>query len=277
MNLINYVLNEIKMKIPIEVLQAAINIDETPETINITSLDEKILRKILKKRVFLDANIVGGIETIIPLNGITPSFSEYYYTIYNIPPEYTMNKEIISALSITYLPSYYNQYSVFSGNFSPFNPIHGIATYNPVNAVANRIGTAAASDGPLKNAHLEIVGYNTILVYANYRLLTNYGIRVILENDENFNNIQPRSYKNFSELCVLAVKAYIYNKLIIAINNGYLSGGQELGEFKNIVDSYSEAEEEYNTYLREVWSKVAFMNDTTRYNRFLNSMLAPDL
>jgi hypothetical protein len=76
---------------------------------------------------------------------------------------------------------------------------------------------------------------------------------------------------------VWAVKAYLYNKLIVPINSGYLSGGQELGMFKSVLEGYSDAEENYQTYLKEIWGQVAFMNDTSRYSYFISSMLAPDL
>lgn len=281
MNALIYAINEIKNTIPFQLLHAGMMIDEEEFTVNLTSLEEKILRKVLRKRVLLDANIVGGVETIIPLNNINPTFSEYFYTIYNIPSELVMNREIISALSLSYLPV--NSSAGQLGAFYGMNGVQGntgftpIQNYNPVMSVADRIGNSAASTGVLSNAHVEIVAHNTLLVYANYRALTNFGVRVVLENDNNLNNIQPRSYKNLGILCTLATKAYLYNKLIIPINSGQLAGGQDLGMFKSILENYSSAEEDYNTYLREVWGAVAFMNDVQRFNRFNRSMIAPDL
>lgn len=280
MNCLIYSINEINRSIPYELLHAGMMIDEQNITANLTSLDDKILRKVIKKRVLLDANIVGGIEAIIPLSNVQPSFVEHYYTVYSVPPEETMNKEIISALSITFMPinghygpvgGYYNNNS--NGIYSQT----GVGSFNPVMSVADRIGNAAAPSGNLTNAHIEIVGYNTLLIYANYRTLASFGVRVLLENDSNLNNIQPRSYKSFSTLCVLATKAYLYNKLIIAINSGQLAGGQDLGMFKSILENYSSSDEDYNTYLREVWGSVSFHNDNTRMNRFIGSMLCPNL
>ena len=279
MNALIYAINEIQNKIPLEILQAGMNIDEQEATINLSSLGDKIMRKVIKKRVLLDANIVGGIETTIGLNNISPSFSEYFYTVYQIPAELTNNKEIISALSISFMPAngYFGQVGgAYAGSGMNSNQAYG-SGFNPVMNVADRIGNAASSSGALTNAHLEIVAYNTVLVYAHYRSLANFGLRVILENDSNLNNISPRSYKNFSILCVLAVKMYIYNKLIIALNNGYLSGGQDLGIFRQKIEAFESAEQDYEEFLKNVWAVTAFMNDTTRYNRFLGSMIAPDL
>lgn len=280
MNALLYAINEINSKIPREILQEALCMGEQPSTVNLTSIDDKILRKILKKRVLIDANIVGGIETTIPLNNIAPSFYEYHYTIYQIPPELTNNKEIISALSMAVMPAngYFGNIGGYGAGSLPNNySVGGLQSFNPVMSVADRIGNAAASMGTLSNAHIEIVSYNTLLIYAHFRTLTSFGVRVILENDSNLNNIQPRSYKNLSKLCVLGAKMYIYNKMIVALNSGFLSGGQELGVFKSIIESYSSAEEDYETFLREIWAPTAFMNDTTRYNKYLGSMISPDL
>lgn len=275
MNALIYAINEITHQIPHELLQAAFTIDDSPETVNLNTVDDKILRKLLRKRVLIDMNITGGIETIIPLNNVQPSFYEYFYTIYQIPPELTMNKEIVSALNIMLMPGsgVFGQGNLGGNSFGNI----GYMNENPVMNVANRIGSAASPSGVLSNAHLEIVGYNTILIYANFRVLTNFGLRVLLENDSNLNNIQPRSYKDVSMACVLACKAYIYNKLIIPVNSGYLASGQDLGMFKSILESYSEAEADYNTFLRERLGAVLFMNDTTRYNKYLSSMINPSL
>jgi len=275
MNALIYAINEITHVIPHELLQAAFTIDDSPETVNLNTVDDKILRKLLRKRVLIDMNITGGIETIIPLNSVQPSFYEYFYTIYQIPPEMTMNKEIVSALNIMLMPGsgVFGQGNLGGNSFGNI----GYMNENPVMNVANRIGSAASPSGVLSNAHLEIVGYNTILIYANFRVLTNFGLRVLLENDSNLNNIQPRSYKDVSMACVLACKAYIYNKLIIPVNSGYLASGQDLGMFKSILESYSEAEADYNTFLRERLGAVLFMNDTTRHNRFISSLISPAL
>lgn len=275
-----YCINEIKHSIPYEVLHAGMTLDEDPQLQALSSLEDKILNKVFKKRVLLAANVIGGIETIIPLAGITPSFSEAMYTVYHVPAEYTMDKEIMSALSLSYLPTagFMGISGGFGGShmvYNPNSPGHGMnsASMN----VASRIGSSYNSSAILSSAHLEIVARNTIAVYAHYQTLANYGMRVVLQNDENLNNIQPRSYQSLSKLTVLATKAYLYNKLIIPINSGYLSGGQDLGMFKSILEGYESAQEDYEVYLREVWGRVAFMNDTTRHSNFLASMLSPNL
>lgn len=270
MNALIYAVNLVHNTIPRELLHAGMMYTEKEATANLTSLDDKLLTKVIRSRVLLDTNIIGGVELIIPITNIQPTFTDYYYTVYHIPPDLIMNRRIISALSISYLPI----------NSTP-DQIGGMYGYggcaNPVTATADRVGDAAASSSVLTNANLELVGPNTVLVYANYRAISNFGIRIVIENDSNLSNIQARSYVNLGTLCVLATKSYIYNTLIIPVNMGVLSGGQDLGVFKSILESYSSAEEDYSTYLREVWGSVALMNDSQRYNRYLGSMLSPNI
>lgn len=259
-----YITNEIKNQIPMELLYAGFTIDEPPEVINLSNLESKIIHKLIKKRVLVDANVIAGIEVLVPIKTLEPRFYEYGYTIYYVEPSLLMSKEMVSCLGITYIPpTAYPTYLNYSTN--------------PVTNTGARVYDSYGSRGVITNAHTEIVARNTVLIYANYRALVDYAMRVVVENDSNFSNIQPRSFKALGTLCTLATKAYLYNKLLIPINSGYLSSGQELGKFQEVLDSYSDTHEQYDTYLREVWGKTAFMNDTTRYNRYLKSMIAPDI
>lgn len=280
MNALQYAISEIKNQIPHEILYAAFTIDDLPETVNLTSLEHKITYKLLKNRVAMDCNIFGGVETIIPLGDIQPISAEAYYTVYQIPPDKTLNKEIIAALSLTFLPIIVN-YATGDYPYAQYNvAAQHVNSGSAIMANANRISTAAADTGVLNNAHLELIGYNTVLVQQTTKTFfnfSNYGLKCLVENNENFSNIQIKTFKAFSTLCVLACKSYIYHKLLIAINNGYLQSGQELGVFKSVVDGYETSEEDYYTYLNEKWRKISMMNDTTRYNTYLRTMVNPGL
>lgn len=280
MSALLYMVNEIKAQIPYEILHAGLYLDEPEVLANLTTLDDKLLTKIIRRRVFMDMNIVGGMELIVPLNNIPPLYYEDFYTIYRIDKKLTYERDIVSALGLSSMPvniGYGSSMPSTAGTAYPYSAGGNNNEFNPINSVAARIGDSHSLAGAIHNAHLELVGPNTVLVNQHYRVLAHMGIRCIVENENNLNNIQPRSWKNLSYLGVLATKAYLYNKLIVAVNSGYLSGGQELGIFKSLIENMDGAEEEYRTYLKEVWGSVAYMNDTGRYSRLLSSMLAPDL
>lgn len=280
MNAIEYALNEISHQIPQDLLYAAMVFEEDHQIVALTSTLDKVRNKVINKRVLLATNMIGGMELLLPLQTMNMSFYDNLYTVYEVPPEPRMFRDIVSALHLSYLPN--SGFFAYGGGmpgtqlgFGPMGPAQ--IGQSPLLSAAGRVSASVASPGVISNAHLEIVAPNCIAVYANYRTLGNVGIRVVVENENNLNNLSPRSYQHFSTLCVLATKAYIYNRLRVAINQGYLASGQELGVFVQILDSYADANEQYETYLREQWGAVAYMNDTTRYNNFLSGLIAPNL
>lgn len=236
------------------------------------SLDEQILNKVIRQRVLYDCNIVGGQTIIVSLENLRPTYVDTYTLIFEIPAELLMHRSLISVLSIGYLPyaSSYNSLGVGMGTVNP-------GSMSDLMSAAQRVGDSMSDIPPISNASVELIGYNTILVRDQLRVTNAYQLRCVVGNEENMNNINPRSFLNFCQLCTFAVKSYIYNNLIVKIDNAYLTGGQELGSIKQLVESYSDAEENYMTYLREVWQAVAYMNNDIDHDRFIRLQISPGL
>lgn len=95
----------------------------------------------------------------------------------------------------------------------------------------------------------------------------------ILENDQAINHLKPKSIAFFKQLVLLAVKAYIYNELILEIDQARLVGGHELGKYREIVESYADADEMYNEKLTEIMGVVFFLNDEEQATRHIRLML----
>ena len=89
-----------------------------------------------------------------------------------------------------------------------------------------------------------------------------------LSKDKNMSHLQKGSYLDFGKLCVVAAKIYIYNKLIIKLDEGYVLGGHNISVIKSKIESYEDAIEKYEELLEE-WFKIEFMNDTTAYREFI--------
>lgn len=236
------------------------------------SIDQQILDKVVKPRVLIDANLVGGTQAIIPLEGLPAKFIDTYSVVFEIPPDRTNYREIVSVLSIGYLP--------VANSFNSMG--NGIGTINPnsmsdLMSAAQRVADSHSNIPLVSNAVCDLIGYNTVLIRDQIRVTSAYNLRCMLANEVNLNNISPRSHLAFAELVKLAVKSYIYNTMLIKIDQAYLSGGQELGAFKSYVESLSDAESMYQTHLREVWQKTAFMNDTLSYDRFIALQISPGI
>lgn len=270
MNILTKAIDEIKWRIPFELLQIAFKDDVQDWRRSPVSLDDKILTKIIRPRVLIDANLVGGQTIIVSLEGLTPKYIDTYTIVYEIPAEKVLYRTIMAVLSIGYLP-FSTAYNSMGAGMGSVNP----NTMSDILSAAQRVGDSVSNIPPISNGSVELIGYNTILVRDQLRVTNAYQLRCVIGNDENLNNISPRSYHVFSRLCELAVKSYIYNKLIVGIDQAYLTGGQVLGEIKNLVDSYADAEENYRTHLDEVWRPTAFANDNMSYQRFIKLQISP--
>lgn len=272
MNAISTALREISFRIPRELLDVTFNQNEGYYKHNITTLDEKILNMVIRPRVLMDANIVGGVSLIIALQGMVPTEYDPYNTVYYIPPESIGYRNIISVLSAVMFP-YGLTSSGGNTNYNYFAQ-NGL---NSVTDVMGRVYDSVANVAIISNATPMLIGTNTVLIKENYRVVSSYGLKCVIDNEESLQNINPRSYLVFGDLCVLAVKSYIYNKLIVKKGKAHLESGQELGEMKNLIDEYRDAEEQYRVYLNEKWRPVAYMNDIPNYNKYIKSMVNPGL
>ena len=268
MNPLSKAIDEIKFRIPRQLLDVAFRDELTGWRRAPVSLDEQILHRVIRPRVLVDCNLVGGQMALIPLEGLPAVYADQFSVVYQIPKTLTLNRSIVSVLSLSYLP--------FAGLCGPtgsnYNSLAG-SLNSPVTMAAQQVANSFSEVPPVSVGYVELVGENTVMFRDSYRVTQAYYLRCILANEENLNNINPRSYPAFSRLCELAVRSYVYNTLIVRIDQAYLQGGQELGVFKSIVEGMADSEELYQTHLREVWRAVAFANDIQSYDRFIKLQL----
>ena len=226
------------------------------------SIDDAIMKQVITPRVLSDSNILGGQEINVSLEGLNPIIPDQVSMIYHIPKDRTQNRSIISALSVSYV-----NYSVVGGVEQGYAPITAHTTNDVLNT-GLAIFNSHASTPPVGTSRVSLIGENTILVSDINRIVTNSYLRCTVEYDDDFNALPARSHLIFCKLVELAVKAYIFNTMPLRMNEVYLAGGQELGKVKEIIESYSDAEQMYQDFLRDRWQKTLFMADSIRYSRF---------
>lgn len=231
------------------------------------NLEEQIINLVIKPKVLVDCDIVGGEQTMIPLEGLTFDKPNPRTTVIRIPKSRTNGRSIMSVLNVSFL-----SYSLMSGYGQQASYGSGLAFSNNDNSAlmgATGAMLAAMDNIPVTStADCKLIAENTISVIDVVSFSQNAYLRCTIANDENLNNIQIRSYSAFSKLVEYAVKAYIYNALIVEVDRAEMVAGMDLGVFKSILESYSDAHQTYHDYLREKWQAIALMNDTAAYHRF---------
>lgn len=273
MNALSKSLSELQYRIPIQVLQLAFRDDLMNYRRAPIGLDEQILLKVVRPRVLMDIDIVGGQVVIIPLENIQPRYIDTYTMVYQIPKETTQYRSIMSVLSVGYMP-YASAYNSMAGGIGVTKPCQMSDTLSAAQRVADSFGNIPL----VSNASAEVIGENVILVRDQARITNSYQLRCVIGNEDNLNNLQPRLYHIFSKAVELAVKSYIYNTLLIKIDQAYLTGGQELGAVKEVVLGYSDAEQMYEDYIREIVQKAFFFNNNNlAHQRFIRLQISPAL
>ena len=262
LNPIDRAIFEIKFAIPKEILTEVfkpLTFSWSPAAV---SLDEQILNKVIRPKIMVDANMTGGSEVVIPTSGLVRQSSDEYTTVFHIPKNLTQGRSIMAALSISYMDasslSAYNRTAIY-------DPCSVTAMGQAAEALFNSANTIVMPS----TARVELVAENTVMVRDTARVQATGFLRCLLAYDSSMSQLQIGSIMDFTELAVLGTKAFIFNDYRVKLDEGKVKGGFELGSFREIVESYSDAREQYNEYLRNVWRKVAHMNDRESYERLI--------
>ena len=264
MNPVTYSIERlIKFGIPKPILNMTFLSRLARDHYTLDTLESRIREEVIELRIFVDCNFVHGTQMDIPLAQCEKIMGNYYTATYRVPKTLTQGKRITSVLELTSASG-----SVITADASMSNTTAGLYTssmtaYSTIGAVYGAARQLQRSVMPVQvvsNALCYLVGDNTILIKDSVMVPATMRLRVLVENDENFNHIQPAWYPTFYELVAIAVKSYIYNNLTIEQDNVFIMSGGELNKFKEIVDSYSEMEEIYTEKLEE-WYKTALLND----------------
>ena len=265
-NAIQMAVQSVKYSIPKMILEDVFFNRYVTYRSNPISIEERIRREVVLGRVLPDCQLEYGVSTFIPLAGLVPDVISPTERVFHIPLERTGGLSIMSALSVAYMNGGYGSMGV--GSYMN-NRYDGGVIMQATDWMLN-----AHDNLPLyASSRVTLVGENAILVKGDLLLSDNLGVYVILENDEAINTLKPKSIPVFKQLVLLAVKAYIYNTLVLEIDSARLSGGFDLGRYKEIVDSYSDANEMYEEMLNEKIGVLFFLNDEEQTSRHIRLML----
>lgn len=258
MNPIQKAISEVKFRIPLDILNAAFIRPEFGQRALPLNIDTLIRQKVIEDRVRIDCDLVGGNEILVPLIGVTPEYIDQFHVVYRIPKALTQNRSITRALSIT----------MGLGTVMGTTNM-GLTGSSPLLDATAAVMASQLPIPPISTAYVELIAENTVLVSDTFRYPSDIYLRCKVEHDSDFTQMSTPTYHRFARLVELATKAYIYNNLIIAIGQGQLYGGQDLGKFKEIVEGFADANDLYDTFLNDTWKRVAIMDDGESFRRHL--------
>lgn len=270
MNAIDKALQEIRATIPLPILQRAfINTVEHYQQLSI-SLDSVIRDQVIAQRVWTDCSLQGAQQLLIPFRELRPTQPDAYSFIYRIPKSMTNGRSIMSVLDVVY---YVAQGLVaYGGSYSMVNSLTTSCENSPILQAGKALRDVDGNIAQISTANAQVIGENVIFINDNSGLVVAGGAHVMLAHDDQFSNIKPTLYPQFSKLCVLATKAWIFNNLEIIIDRNEVWSGMAVGKFKEIVDRYSSAEDMYQEFKETTWVKAQKANDYVTSSRIIRGL-----
>ena len=256
-------ISDIRFKIPRQILESVFIDRSTNWRMDGLSIEQQIMDLVVRPRVFVDCNLVGGTEETVSLAGVPYERVNDVSSVYRIPKERTQGRSILSVSNITFVdPTKATAYGAIGGE-------NNSTMMRVGDALVNSMGSIPMTS----TARVQLIAENVVMVTDYVVLPANIYLRCTLGYDQDMSNISPRSYLPLSKLVEFAVKAYIYNEMIVRMDMAQIYAGNSLGTFKEVIDGYADANELYETHLKEVIQKVLFMNDADTYYRHLRLLI----
>lgn len=255
-------LAEVRFEIPAPILEAAFKEQRFSNFASLVSVDTLIREKVIEARVLVDCNHTGGQQIVVPLLGLPVEYHEASTIIVRIPKERTQNRSISRVTSV-----------VLGQQTMPGGQSYGMNNGSDYMAAAAQVYASHSSMPVMSTAQVQLIAENTVMIMDQTILPGSMQLMCYLESDLNMTHMRSMTISKFTKLVEFAVKAYIYNELTIKMAEGHMAGGLDIGRFKEIVDSYADANENYKNYLNDVWIKVQVMDDYNSRNRFMRTLL----
>lgn len=260
MNPILFALNQaIATGIPKEVLTRAFYDVQQYNNMDTRSLIFHLQDQVIYRFLLPAMNIGGGKRMIIELGDVQPEIRDRFTRIYRVPMSMTQGRSIVSALSISY-GAYLNTGSIaYPGN-------GGSQLLNSAQQVVNSVSAPKVNS----TDQVALIGENTIMVRDAIQMFGGVNLECYLEHDKQLSDLHPRATLIFSDLVLLAIKAYIHNKLIVQMDMGVIHAGHELGVIRDIISGYADSHEMMMTMLKTDWPRVNALTDFESHKKFIN-------
>lgn len=267
---INYIMSRIcgqgSFDLPKQILEEVFKDDWLDRNMP-RSLEDRVFTAIIRPRVLRDIDMYYGEQILIDLSGAESMSVGDYARIYRLTAEQTGNREVISADCVGFVP--YGANSQFrSANTMSMVPMQSNELLN----YGSQVMSSVSAIPPISSTRVDLVGFNTIRITDRQRFQSTYTLRAFVTNDNKLANIPPQAYDKLLKLCILAVKAYCYNEYIITMGDNFLRRGQELGIFKQIIERWESAAEEYYTYKEEQWAVQGIIMNDDQHHGFLQML-----
>ena len=201
-----------------------------------SSIASNIEDKVFRSEVFNDINLMSCNQIIVSLQDLTNKGQYGDKVIYDVPASITNNLPIISITAV-------------------------------VGGLSFGKGGATSVRTSILNQHsITIDVYDDMYIFDGK-------VEMMLAYDDRLKEIDPIFYPEIIKAMILAVKADIYNELVITLDSGALYYGRSIDGIKSKVDEYADAAELYDEQMDTVVGKTLFRNSDELMTDWVTAMM----
>lgn len=274
MNAVTFALNEVRHRIPPQVLKLLFNRNRINQVVFSgmeqdipVSVQGELRRAVIDSWILPMINCAGAVTDEIPLWNLPSQSPLPHQRIYHIPKTMTNGRSITSVYALVFGRS-------GAAALNPFGTMGtsglGHCGTSPLTQATRQVASSFLPIPNTQTSDVTLIAENTVLVEGWTALPGEYYLRVMLGHDEELTSITNRSWPIFAELVTAATKAFIYNNYYIELGAGELVAGIQLGQVKDIIDNYADAVDTLDDIFKNKWGKLAHLNDPGRKRRHLS-------
>ena len=176
--------------------------------------------------------------------------------IYQIPPTARENRPITAVYDIAY-PTTMALYGTFPNEIS--------AGRSVANSIDEALSSFTGTPVNITPTPMLIDGDTGVIsIMPPAALPVDWILSCALGYDAQFSNISPNMVEPLKKMVEHATKYFIYNELIITINQGFLQGGLNLESIRTIIESYVDSNEKLDESLNKFKSAALFSPENFR-------------
>lgn len=270
-NAVTHALNNVYSNIPPEILDMAFDLKGGR-----LSVDEAIVQRVIEGNVLPDISALAGqfkeivldpnwaVHSSIDRKG-NASMVSVPYAVYTIPPEFRENRSIVSVIDVS-VP--YGASTSFSMGIGATMSV-GYSGVGAGTFAQQAMNGMTGEGNMLLPTPIPLSGNQIKLTPMEFGMMSTLSLvlRCRLEYDRDLTNLTPDAVLQFSELVLTATKQFIYNQLIVKIDQGAIMSGQEIGKVREIIESYMDAGDRYKVIREEFHGSAEALDINTLADR----------
>ncbi|UYE93404.1 hypothetical protein [Shewanella phage FishSpeaker] len=225
------------------------------------TVSQGIREKVIHQTILPACNVMGGKTEFIDLTGAFKRDIGSNCIEVNVPDALTGGRHIIDVEQ------------VYLGTMTTVPAATGVGINSNIGCgggvlnemMQGMIGSLSGNVNiPPTYTNIHMLGNNSFVIVGCNNGTNSLTAKCLMEYDAGLSSIHPRAYQAFSEMVLLAVKAFIFRNCRRPAQEAVIRSGVPIDEIKDDINEYRDCWQQYNEYLNTTWTKYMAYSDSQK-------------